>query len=150
MCNQTSTKDSEPAAQLVFNEPKRAHITPLFISLHWLQVVAYIKFKTLTFVSRTATGSTTSNLHTVCVYIPSRSLRLVSQQHLPVPSQKFTKSFFRTCSFIVLCWWNYLPNPIRITESLAIFTDHKLLSNIVNSTSKLVTSHLMFSQMFPS
>ncbi len=149
MCNQTSTKDSEPAAQLVFNEPKRAHITPLFISLHWLQVVAYIKFKTLTFVSRTATGSTPSNLHTVlCVYIPSRSLRLVSQ--LPEPSQKCTKSFFRTYSFTVLCWWNDLPIHIRITESLAIFTDHKLLSNIINSTSKLVTSHLMISQMFPS
>ncbi len=25
--------------QVVFNEPKRAHITPLFISLHWLPVV---------------------------------------------------------------------------------------------------------------
>ncbi len=26
------------AARLVFNEPKRAHVTPLFISLHWLQL----------------------------------------------------------------------------------------------------------------
>ncbi len=26
------------AARLVFNEPKRAHLTPLFISLHWLPV----------------------------------------------------------------------------------------------------------------
>ncbi len=34
------------AARLVFNEPKRAHVTPLFISHHWLQVVARIKFKT--------------------------------------------------------------------------------------------------------
>ncbi len=32
---------------LVFNEPKRAHVTPLFISLHWLPVAARIKFKTL-------------------------------------------------------------------------------------------------------
>ncbi len=35
------------AARLVFNEPKRAHITPLFVSLHWLPVAARIKFKTL-------------------------------------------------------------------------------------------------------
>ncbi len=31
------------AAQLVFNEPKRAHVTPLFISLHWLPVAARIQ-----------------------------------------------------------------------------------------------------------
>ncbi len=35
------------AARLVFNDPKRAHVTPLFISLHWLPVAARIKFKTL-------------------------------------------------------------------------------------------------------
>ncbi len=35
------------AARLVFSEHKRAHVTPLFISLHWLSVVARIKFKTL-------------------------------------------------------------------------------------------------------
>ncbi|XDV14261.1 hypothetical protein PO909_002435 [Leuciscus waleckii] len=33
------------AARLVFNEPKRAHVTPLFISLHWLPLAARIKFK---------------------------------------------------------------------------------------------------------
>ncbi len=35
------------AARLVFNEPKRAHVTPLFVSLHWLQVAARIQFKFL-------------------------------------------------------------------------------------------------------
>ncbi len=35
------------AARLVFNEPKRAHVTPLFVSLHWLPVAARIQFKTL-------------------------------------------------------------------------------------------------------
>ncbi len=28
------------AARLVFNEPKRVHVTPLFVSLHWLPVAA--------------------------------------------------------------------------------------------------------------
>ena len=36
------------APRLVFNQPKTAHVTPLFISLHWLPVAAHIKFKTLT------------------------------------------------------------------------------------------------------
>ncbi len=31
------------AARLVFNEPKRAHVTPLFDSLHWLLVAPCIK-----------------------------------------------------------------------------------------------------------
>src|SRR4029434_7678136 len=30
------------AARLVFNQPKRAHITPLLIDLHWLPVAARI------------------------------------------------------------------------------------------------------------
>ncbi len=45
------------AARLVFNEPKRAHVTPLFVSLHWLPVAARIKFKTLMIAYRTTTGS---------------------------------------------------------------------------------------------
>ncbi len=44
-------------ARLVFNEPKIAHVTPLFISLHWLPVAARIKFKTLMLAYRTTTGS---------------------------------------------------------------------------------------------
>ncbi len=56
------------AARLVFNEPKRTHVTPLFISLHWLPVAVRIKFKTLMLAYRTTTGSallplTITNLH---------------------------------------------------------------------------------------
>src|SRR4029434_4743525 len=35
------------AVCLVFNQPKRAHVTPLLIELHWLPVAARIKFKSL-------------------------------------------------------------------------------------------------------
>ncbi len=53
------------AARLVFNEPKRAHVTPLFISLHWLPVAARIKFKTLMLAYKTATGSAPSYIHSL-------------------------------------------------------------------------------------
>ncbi len=33
------------ATRLIFNEPKRTHVTPLFINLHWLPIAARIKFK---------------------------------------------------------------------------------------------------------
>ncbi len=56
--NQTSTNDSECSRHgLVFNEPKGAHVTPLFVSLHWLPVAARIQFKTLMLAYRTTTGS---------------------------------------------------------------------------------------------
>ncbi len=65
--NQTSTNASE-CSGMVFNEPKRTHVTPLLISLHWLPVAAHIKFKTLMLAYRTTTGSallplTITNLH---------------------------------------------------------------------------------------
>ncbi len=45
------------AERLVFNKPKKAHVTSLFISLHWLPVAAPIKFKTLMLAYRTTTDS---------------------------------------------------------------------------------------------
>ncbi|XP_051739780.1 calcium and integrin-binding family member 2 isoform X1 [Ctenopharyngodon idella] len=110
------------AARLVFNEPKRAHVTPLFISLHWLPIAARIKFKALTLAYRSATGSAPSYFHSLLrVYTPTRSLRSLKERRLVVPSQRGTKSLFRTFSFTVPCWWNDLPAFIQNAESLAIF-----------------------------
>ncbi len=44
------------AARLIFNEPKRTHVTPLFINLHWLPIAAHIKFKALMFAYKTTSG----------------------------------------------------------------------------------------------
>ncbi len=103
------------AARLVFNEPKRAHVTPLFVSLHWLPVAACIQFKTLMLAYRTTTGSAPSYFHSpLQIYIPSRSLRSASERRLVVPSQRGSKSLSRTFSFTIPGWWNDLPTPIRI------------------------------------
>ncbi len=101
------------AARLVFNEPKRTHVTPLFISLHWLPVAARIKFKTLMLAYRTTTGSAPSYFHSLLrIYIPSRSLRSASERRLVVPSQRGSKSLSRTFSFTIPGWWNNLPTPM--------------------------------------
>ncbi|XP_057177924.1 uncharacterized protein LOC130546583 [Triplophysa rosa] len=64
------------AAHLVFNQPKRTHVTPLLISLHWLPVAARIKFKSLTLVFRTITANSPVYPNSLFqVYIPSRHLR---------------------------------------------------------------------------
>ncbi len=110
------------AARLVFNEPKRAHVTPLFVSLHWLPVAARIQFKTLMLAYRTTTGSAPSYFHSLLrIYIPSRSLRSASERRLVVPSQRGSKSLSRTFSFTVPGRWNDLPTPIRNAGSLKIF-----------------------------
>ncbi len=113
------------AARLVFNEPKRAHVTPLFVSLHWLPVAARIQFKTLMLAYRTATGSAPAYFHSLMtIYIPYRCLRSASERRLVVPSQRGTKSLSRTFSFTGPGWWNDLPTPIRNAESLTNFKRH--------------------------
>ncbi len=59
------------ATRLVFNEPKRAHVKPLFVSLHWLPVAARIQFKTLMLAYKTTTGSAPTYFHSLLqIYIP--------------------------------------------------------------------------------
>ncbi len=112
------------SARLVFNEPKRAHVTALFISLLWLPVAARIKFKTLMLAYRTV-GSAPAYFHSLTtIYIPSRSLRSTCEWRLVVPSQRGPISLSRTFSFTVPGWWNELPTPIRNAESLTIFKRH--------------------------
>ncbi len=102
------------AARVVFNEPKKAHVTPLFIRLHWLPIAARIKFKVLMFAYKTTTGTAPIYLNLlVQTYAPSRSLRSASERRLVVPSQRGTKSLSRTFSWTVPSWWNDLPISIR-------------------------------------
>ncbi len=106
-------------ARLVFNEPKSTHVTPLFISLHWLLVAARIKLRTLMLAYRTTTGSAPTYFHSLLqIYIPSRSLRSASERCLVVPSQRGSKSLSRTFSFTTPGWWNDFPTPIWNAGSL--------------------------------
>ncbi len=115
----------QSAAARLVNEPKRAHVTPLFVSLHWLPVAARIQFKTLMLAYRTTTGSAPSYFDSLLrIYIPSRSLRSASERRLVVPSQRGSKSLSRTFSFTVPGRWNDLPTPIRNAGSLSIFKQH--------------------------
>ncbi len=128
------------AARLVFNEPKRAHVTPVFVSLHWLPVAAHIQFKTLMLAYKTTTGSAPTYFHSLLqIYIPSRSLRSASERRLVVPSQRGSKSLSRTFSFTIPGWWNDLPTPIQNAGSLSIFkqtTENSSLSTLFDFIKK--------------
>ncbi len=106
---------------MVFNELKKAHVTPLFIRLCWLPIAARIKFKVLMFAYKTTTGTAPMYLNLlVQTYATSRSLRSASERRLVVPSQRGTKSLSWTFSWTVPSWWNDLPISIRT----AIFKKH--------------------------
>ena len=110
------------AARVVFNEPKRAHVTPLLTKLHWLPVAARVKFKSLTLAYRTTTGSAPFYLNSLLqTYVPSRNLRSASERRLVVPRQRGTRSLSQTFTMTVPCWWNDLPNSTRAAESVVIF-----------------------------
>ncbi len=132
------------AARVVFNEPKKAHVTPLFIRLHWLPIAARIKFKVLMFAYKTTTGTAPIYLNSlVQTYAPSRSLRSASERRLVVPSQRGTKSLSRTFTWTVPSWWNDLPISIRTAESLAIFKKH-LKTHLFASTWLTNTNTYLF------
>ncbi len=109
-------------ARLIFHEPKRTHFTPLFISLHWLSVAACIKFKTLMFAYRTATGSapsyfllTFTNLHPpkkpkIC----KRCLLVTSQRSIFVHLSPITV-INRTPDTLSNSNTNLIPYPTHLT-----------------------------------
>ncbi|XP_053543394.1 uncharacterized protein LOC128635289 [Ictalurus punctatus] len=110
------------AACLVFNQPRRTHVTPLFLSLHWLPVATRIKFKPLMLTYKTLSGTARSYLNSLLkAYVPSQNLRSISNRRLVVPTQCGARSLSRAFTVTVPQWWNELPISIRTAESLTIF-----------------------------
>ncbi|XP_051560628.1 uncharacterized protein LOC127444975 [Myxocyprinus asiaticus] len=73
------------AARLVFNQPKRAHVTPLLVSLH------------LMLAHKTVTGSAPAYLKSFLQsYTPTRSLRSAKECRFVVTTQRGTKTLSRT------------------------------------------------------
>lgn len=111
---------------MVFNEPKRVHVTSLFISLHWLYQLRLASSSRCLHIEQPV-------LHPplLRVYISSRSLRSVNEQRLMVPLLGDTKSLSRTFSYTVPSWWNDLPNPLsERNRSEETAEDSSLLSQL--------------------
>src|SRR4029434_1304430 len=95
------------AVRLVFNQPKREHVTLLLIELPWLPVAAHIKFKSLMLAYRVIAGSAPTYLHAlVRANVTPRTLRSSSERRLALPSVQARQS--RLFSFVVSRWWNKL------------------------------------------
>uniref|UniRef100_A0A672ZLQ3 Reverse transcriptase domain-containing protein n=1 Tax=Sphaeramia orbicularis TaxID=375764 RepID=A0A672ZLQ3_9TELE len=108
------------AVRLVFNQPKRAHVTPLLIELHWLPIAARIKFKSLILAYRILRGSAPVYLGALIkAYVAPRPLRSSGERSLVVPRPCTRQS--RLFSWVVPRWWNALPSATRTESSLPIF-----------------------------
>uniref|UniRef100_A0A8C6P425 Reverse transcriptase domain-containing protein n=1 Tax=Nothobranchius furzeri TaxID=105023 RepID=A0A8C6P425_NOTFU len=93
------------AARLVFNQPKRAHVTPLFIELHWLPLAARIKFKLLTLAYKVRDGTAPIYLNPLAkAYVSARPLRSSQDGRLAVPTPRSGQSRLFSC--IVPQMWN--------------------------------------------
>ena len=81
------------AARLVFNLPKFSHVTPLFRDLHWLPVVARIRFKMMVLAYKAVDGTAPAYLQAlVKPHTPARSLRsTTSAGRLEPPSLRASK-----------------------------------------------------------
>ncbi len=110
------------AARLIFYEPKRMHVTPLFIDIHWLPICSHKIWGLNVCLYKTTNGSTPLYLNSLLqTFMPSRSVHSASECRFIVPSQRGTKSLSQTFKLNVSSWWNDLPNSIRTAESLPIF-----------------------------
>ncbi|KAI4880227.1 hypothetical protein NFI96_017282, partial [Prochilodus magdalenae] len=111
------------AARLIFNLPKFTHVTPLLHSLHWLPVVARIRFKTRTLAYKAKNGPAPPYLMAMAKSraVP-RALRASSTARLEPPSLRtHGRQASRLFSVLAPRWWNELPLGVRTAESLAFF-----------------------------
>ncbi|KAI4905668.1 hypothetical protein NFI96_006607 [Prochilodus magdalenae] len=111
------------AARLIFNLPKFTHVTPLLHSLHWLPVVARIRFKTLMLAYKAKNGPAPPYLMAMVKSraVP-RALRASSIARLEPPSLRtHGRQASRLFSVLAPRWWNELPLGVRTAESLAVF-----------------------------
>ncbi|KAI4883294.1 hypothetical protein NFI96_021025, partial [Prochilodus magdalenae] len=99
------------AAHLIFNLLKFTHVTPLLRSLHWLPVVARIRFKTLMLAYKAKNGPAPPYLMAMVKSraVP-RALRASSTARLEPPS---LRTHGRQASRLLLS--------IRTAESLTVF-----------------------------
>ncbi|KAI4881670.1 hypothetical protein NFI96_009110 [Prochilodus magdalenae] len=107
------------AARLIFSLPKFTHVTPLLRSLHWLPVVARIRFKTLMLAYKAKNGPAPPYLMAMVKSraVP-RALRASSTARLEPPSlRKHGRQASRLLSVLAPRWWNEPP----YWASLAVF-----------------------------
>ena len=100
-------------ARVILIRPKRDHVTPMLLELHWLPVKCRITFKTLLLTFKCLHGLAPTYLSALLSpYCPTRSLRSSDQLLLNQPTSR-TKLGERSFSCAAPRAWNQLPLAVR-------------------------------------
>ncbi|KAI4891478.1 hypothetical protein NFI96_023830, partial [Prochilodus magdalenae] len=133
-CNLSRTLQpvSSSTFRLIFNLPKFTHVTPLLRSLHWLPVVARIRFKTLMLAYKAKNGPAPPYLMAMVKSraVP-RALRASSTARLEPPSLR-THGRQVSSLFSVLAprWYQHWP-PVRAVSELVTMKTSDLLLEVL-------------------
>ena len=110
------------AARIITRTPKRDHITPVLLSLHWLPVKYRPKFKILVFTYKALAG--TAPMY-ICELVeqkrPTRTLRSSSRSLLSEPQTRTVTYGERSFRSAAAALWNQLPEHIKQAKTLQIF-----------------------------
>ena len=110
------------AARLITRTPRRNHITPVLIDLHWLPVEYRPRYKVLLYTYKALNGLAPAYLRDLLEqYHPTRSLRSASKLLLKVPSQRTVTYGSRSFRMSAAVQWNSLPNHLKHASSIGTF-----------------------------
>ena len=110
------------AARVLTKTRRRAHITPILKSLHWLPVSFRIDFKVLLLVFKSLYGNAPAYLNAmISRYVPHRPLRSADKGLLNVPDASTKRHGEAAFSFYGPNLWNSLPETLRLTDSVDVF-----------------------------
>ena len=109
------------AARVLTKTKRRAHITPILKSLHWLPVTLRIDFKVILLVFKSLNRNAPAYLSAMLSwYEPSRPLRSSNLGLLNVPEVETRRQGEAAFSFYGPTLWNSLPVNLRLSVSDSI------------------------------
>jgi len=110
------------AARLLTHINKRAHITPVLASLHWLPIQYRIQFKILVLTFRALNGEVPPYISDLIqLHTPTRNLRSLGQKLLVVPCTHVITRGDGSFRAVASGLWNALPPFIRCATSVEAF-----------------------------
>lgn len=110
------------AARLLTGTNRRAHITPILFTLHWLPVKFRINYKILVLTFRALHGQTPQYIADMLTpYSSFRTLRSSGQNLLIVPKTRLKTRGDRSFQAVAPKLWNALPLSLRVVDSVDSF-----------------------------
>ena len=110
------------AARILTRTKRRAHITPVLKSLHWLPISSRIDYKILLLVYKSLCGCAPQYISDMLQnYTPGRVLRSSGTKLLVIPGTRTKKHGKAAFSAYAPSLWNSLPVNLRMSQTLTSF-----------------------------